>query len=149
MRAGAKNHQCFFGCLKCTEESSKIHDRVGEVSLISIPWTPRTEGQYFEELFTHLVAIKVEHVADKKLLIDSFTFLIAYPWGRVVGQGKGARWGLVAGDRLVLSDLLLSIHDVELSTPPFEICFRPRKESGLQGISLMWDIPGVCGLTSP
>ena len=130
MRASARNHQGFFGCLKCTEESSKLHDRVGEVSLVSVPWTARTEDQYFAELHTHMVAIKVEHVAGKTLLLASLVFLSTYPWGRVVGQGKGARWGLVAGDRLVLSDLLLLIHDVELLIPPFEIFPGLGKKAG-------------------
>ena len=149
MRAGTKNHQGFFGCLKCCEQSTKLHDHVEEVTLMSVPWTARTEEQYFTELFTHLVAIKVVNVADKTWLLDSLGILSAYPWGRVVKRGKGGR-GLAEGDRLVISDTLQTIHDVELLIPPFELFFfRPRKDSGLQSISLMWNIPGVYAAQHP
>ena len=116
---------------------------------MSVPWTARTEEQYFTELFTHLVAIKVVNVADKTWLLDSLGILSAYPWGRVVKRGKGGR-GLAEGDRLVISDTLQTIHDVELLIPPFELFFfRPRKDSGLQSISLMWNIPGVYAAQHP
>ena len=93
-RAGAKGHQGFFGCLKCTEESTKLHDRVGEVSLMSVPWTARTEDQYFVELFTHLVAIKLENVAAKTLLLDSLVFVECLPMGPSCGAWQRSSMGV-------------------------------------------------------
>ena len=54
------------------------------------------------------------------MLLDSLVFLNAYPWGRVVGRGK---------DRLVISDMVLTIHDVALLIPPFELSFSGRGKS--------------------
>ena len=147
-RAGVKTQQGFYGCLSCMEQSCTIHDRVAEVTLATSPWTPRTEDNYFEELLTHLVAVSVATAAEKQLLIAALESLAAYPWGRVVNGNKGAPWRLAAGDRLVVPDLITTVHDLELLIPPFQLYFfRPRKQSGLVGVSIMWDVPGVPGST--
>jgi hypothetical protein len=139
-----KSHNGYYGCLACHETSDKLHDRVAEVSLASVPWVPRTQDSYLEELSTHLVAVQINDVAGLRRLVASLAWQDAYPWGRRVVAKKGSEWGLAAQDQLIVSDAIRNPHDLESLVPPFKVFFfRPRKESGISGASLMFNIPGV------
>jgi hypothetical protein len=145
--ARIKTHQGTYGCIECHERATHLHDRVAEASIFSVPWVPRTQDSYLDEVGTHLVGVKINDAIQRDALAASLVWIDAYPWGRRVSERKGARWGLAAGDQLIVSDAIRCPHDLESLAPPFEVFFfRPRKESGLSGVSLMWNVPGVHSL---
>ena len=64
--------------------------------------------------------------------------------GRRVVSAKGARWGLVSGDMLVVSTSVPDMHALDTLDAPFTaIFFRSKQDSGISGVSILWNIPGV------
>ena len=92
----------------------------------------------------HLVAVRLQNPQEASDLAGSLRWLDSYPWGRRVFGGRGARWGLATNDQLVVSDDLHNPHDlIDVDTPCTVYFFRPSRDSGLSGISLIINIPGV------
>ena len=145
--ARIKTHQGQFACLGCLQKSGKLHDRVAENTVSFCPWTLRTQESYIDEAHTHLVAVKVNTIEERAGLAASLEWLVQYPHGRRVQGYLGRPFGLAANDQLIVSDSCLSPHDLEHLIPPFQVFFfRPRKESGIVGVSIMWNIAGVHSL---
>jgi hypothetical protein len=139
-----KSHNGYYGCLECHEKSTDVHKRVEQVSIHSVPWKPRTQDSYLEELRTHLVAVQIDDTSAHRRLVASLAWHDAYPWGRHVVGNKGSEWGLAAQDQLIVSYAIRNPHDLESLAPPFKVFFfRHRKESGISGVSIMFNIPGV------
>lgn len=142
--ARVKQHAGHYGCLSCLQKSLELFSGIEAVSLASCPWVLRTQEQYLDELSTHLVAVNVRDLAERGALVAALHWPDTYPWGCRVKGAKGARWGLRAGDQLIVSDALRNPHDLGCLEPPFKVFFfRPRLESGIVGVSLLFNIPGV------
>ncbi len=145
--AKVKTQGGHYGCLHCTEQSKRLHDRVAEVTLRSVPWQLRTHNSFLDEVATHLVAVTLHGIPTRNALAASLAWCNEYPWGRRVQGTKGSAWGLAAGDQLIVSDDLHNPHDLEDLNPGSKVFFfRPRKESGLVGVSLLINTPGVHSL---
>jgi hypothetical protein len=145
--ARVKTQSGYFCCLSCNAKATEVHDHVEEVSLFKVPWQPRTQESYLEELATHLVAVHLSDDAERAAIDASLCWLDDYPWGRRVSGSLGARWGLAAKDQLVVTDVLRNPHDLMLlRTPCTVFFFRPRRESGVSGLSIMFNVPGVPSL---
>jgi len=142
--ARVKCHNSQYGCMGCMRKSSELHSHVEEVSLMSTPWVARTHEKYIEEASSHLVSVAIESEAERDRLGKSLQWLHQYPWGRRVVGAKGSAWGLAANDQLIVSDACRNPHDLESLRPPFTVFFfRPRKASGINGVSVICNIPGV------
>jgi hypothetical protein len=147
LAARVKSHGGYYGCLGCLLKSSELHSRVAEVSLLSQPWVARTHERYLEEVSSHLVSVSVTSDAERDGLGACLVWTQKYPWGRRVEGRKGSPWGLAANDQLVLSDDCHNPHDLESLKHPFKVFFfRPRKDSGIIGVSTLISIPGVHSL---
>jgi len=144
LAARVKNHTGHFGCLGCLSTSDHLHDRVAEVSFCSVPWEPRSHNQYLAEVSSHLVAVTLHTAADRDELTKALKWLDAYPWGRRVQGKQGSRWGLAPQDQLIVSDAVRSPYCLDtVATPCVVFFFRPRKQSSISGVSLLFNIPGV------
>ena len=131
-------------CLSCLATASSLHDRVAEVSITSVPWENRTHNTFMQEVVSHLVGVNIRSPEEKRELVAALVWHTEYPHGRRVIGSKGSRWGLATNDQLIVSDAIRNPHDLESLTPPFKVFFfRLRDDSGIVGVSLMTNIPGV------
>ena len=109
----------------------------------------RNHATYLVDFKRHLIKVKIEDGVDKAALIHLLYFRQAYPWGRCVKIGTDASgFGLKVGDMLLApTDVLTDIHGLETMDTPTTICFfRPLRDSGLVGSSVLWDVPDVHSL---
>ena len=83
--------------------------------------TPRTHEKYVEELWSHLVKIRIETVPELRRLCASLVFKRKYPWGRTVQRNRGRVFGLRHGDRLALGGPILNIHDLDDLAVPTDV----------------------------
>jgi len=145
MMSALKSHKGLFGCMECHSRSATLHDRVAEVSLKTQPWVKRTQDSYLEELNTHLIRVTIVDASACRRLVDALAWQNKYPWGRRVVGTKGTEWGLLVLDKLCVSDDIRNPHELQYDTKlPVRLVFcRPRAESGIAGVSLLFNIPGV------
>ena len=130
MKAGLKTHKGALACMKCYAGNSKMHDKYGECTLHHWPFPTRTHESYVEEMLSHLVYAHIGSNDEKQELLNSLAWRQVYPWGRCVVGKRAKKFGLAAGDRVVIGESIWrSPWELEDLIPPFKIVlFRQKKQ---------------------
>ena len=141
--SGMKGHQGVRCCMTCTTTKDEQFNHIDQCSSLLLPWTPLTHTMYLAELAACLVLVHVATSVVRDALVNNLVWKQRWPWGRTVTAGIHIA-GLKAGDRLVVSDALTDLHQLEHLITPCRIYFlRTQKPSCIQGVSLLWHVPGV------
>lgn len=141
--AGMKTHRGFLPCMSCCCAYDTLHDDYA-LCRTTLPWQPRTHRSYMQELKNQIIEVFLPDEAARNLVVGDLVFKQSWPWGRVVNGSASVVFGLIRGDKLVIGGAITDIHALDtVETPAKVFFFRLQRESGIAGMSLMWDVPGV------
>ena len=134
--------------MACTCPRQELHTRYEECTLEQIPWPVRTHAHYLAEVRNQLHRVDIGTEELRNQLVLAMRHKQKFPWGRCVFGRNGIPFGLRAGDKLVLGGSLLThINALEDLPLPFHVFFiRITRTTGIAGISVLWNIPGVHNL---
>ena len=112
------------------------------------PHPLHTFDSYKHQLRTHLVKVELLDDSARDRLASLLVMRVANPWGRTVKTKKhdlAAEFNLKSHDKLVvLCGQVFYERDLDaISTPAVVYFWRPRVDSFLATISVLWDIPEI------
>ena len=64
-KAGMKGHASNHGCMCCSATNLNLHSRYHECNLANLPWEPRDQSKYLEEVQTHIIKVRVISLDEK------------------------------------------------------------------------------------
>ena len=147
-RANVKTHQGDVCCTDCKCVKRDMFDNISEFTLTSCPWGERTHDEFLNDTREQLTSVRIHDEATRTLLLDSVHHRLTHPYGRLVRPYVHLEaLGIKSGDSLqsYCGDLR-DVNSLEVLQLPATVWFfRIYDKTLLNGVTLLWHLPGVFG----
>ena len=143
---GLTSWNATFGCMDCMVDKPNFFNFHG-ISVNGLPYPLKTHVAYLDEVACNLVGVAITNRADVDRLVAGLVYNKTWPHGREVLPDTGLeRFNLKPGDRLVPGETCHDLSQLEsVAIPSIVFFIRPSLHSFLNGVTVLWDIPGVHG----